>query len=136
MKVEIELFLLVSLFVILVAFLKASQLSSIPCWYVLCILCVCGWSSWMYNEIKLSLWPCYSAKILIGILHDFVLDIMLYFLCIYFVCACFLVDKHLCNIVRLEKLIHIRDDTSPFDILFICCVLIGHAKQYSLRSFL
>ena len=62
MKVQIELFILVSLFVILVAFLKASQLSSIPCWYLWCILCVCGWSSWMYNKIKLSLWPCYLSK--------------------------------------------------------------------------
>ena len=71
------------------------------------------------------------SKNLIGILHDFVLDIMLFFLCIYLVCACFFVDKYLCDIAHLEKLIHIRDDTSPFDILFICCVLIGHAKQYN-----
>ena len=56
---------------------------------------------------------------------------MLYFLRIYFVCTCFFVDKHLRDIFHLEKLIHIRDDTSPFDILFICCVLIGHAKQYN-----
>ena len=71
------------------------------------------------------------SKNLIGILHDFVLDIMLFFLCIYLVCACFFVDKYLCDIAHLEKLIHIRDDTSPFDILFIYCVLIGHAKQYN-----
>ena len=58
-------------------------------------------------------------------------DIILYFLSIHFVCACFFVDKYLCDIAHLEKLIHIRDDTSPFDILFICCVLIGHAKQYN-----
>ena len=71
------------------------------------------------------------SKNLIGILHDFVLDIMLFFLCIYLVCACFFVDKYLCDIVHLEKLIHIRDDTSPFDIFFICCMLIGHAKKYN-----
>jgi hypothetical protein len=71
------------------------------------------------------------SKNLIGILHDFVLDIILFFLRIYFVCACFFVDKYLCDIAHLEKLIHIRDDTSPFDILFIYCVLIGHAKQYN-----
>ena len=46
-------------------------------------------------------------------------------------CACFFVDKYLCDIAHLEKLIQIRDDTSPFDILFIHCVLIGHAKQYN-----
>ena len=46
-------------------------------------------------------------------------------------CAYFFVDKNLSDFVHIEKLIHIRDDTSPFDILFICCVLIGHAKQYN-----
>jgi hypothetical protein len=54
-----------------------------------------------------------------------------FFLRIYFVCAYFFVDKYLCDIAYLEKLIHIRDDTSPFDILLIYCVLIGHAKQYN-----
>ena len=72
-----------------------------------------------------------SKKNLIGILHDFVLDIMLYLLCFCFVCTCFFADKHLHDFFHLEKLIHIIDDTSPFDILFICCVLIGHSKQYN-----
>jgi hypothetical protein len=46
-------------------------------------------------------------------------------------CTCFFLDKHLRDIAHLEKFIHIRDDTSSFDILFICCVLIGHAKKYN-----
>ena len=71
-----------------------------------------------------------SSKDLIGILHDFVLDIIFYFFSIYFVCTCFFVDKYLRDIVYLKKLIHMRDDTSTIDIFFICWVLIGDAKKY------
>ena len=78
-----------------------------------------------------------SSKDLIGILYDFVWDIMFYFFSIYFVCTCFFVDKYLRDIVYLEKLIYMRDDTSSIDIFFICCVLFGYAKQYhSLKTML
>ena len=85
-KCKLSYLFLYPFFVILVAPLKVSQLSSFPCWYLWYLWCVCGWSPWMYNKIKLSLWPCYQAKILIGILHDFVLDIMLFL--VYLFCVC------------------------------------------------
>jgi hypothetical protein len=75
---KISFFLLVSFFMILVAFLKASHLSYSPCWYLWCLWHVCGWSSSIGNKIKLGLWPCFIAKNLIGILHDSILDIMFY----------------------------------------------------------
>ena len=70
----------------LLTFSNASQLSSIPCWYLWCILVVCGWSSWMYNKINWAFGHAIKQKILIGILHDFVLDIMLFL--VYLFCVC------------------------------------------------
>ena len=78
-----------------------------------------------------------SSKDLIGVLYNFVLDIMFYFFSIYFVCTCFFVDKYLCEIVYLETYTHERCYLSIFDILFVSCVLYGHAKQYhSLKTML
>jgi hypothetical protein len=73
-----RVFILVSYFVILVVFLKASQLSSFPCWYMWCLRHVGGWSSSIYNKINWAFGHALKAKNLISILHNFVLDIMIY----------------------------------------------------------
>lgn len=79
-----------------------------------------------------------SSKDLIGILHDFVWDIMFYFFSIYFVNTCFFVDKYLRDIVYLEKLIYMRDDTSSIDIsicgspsFYSCLILWWLRKEFA-----
>jgi hypothetical protein len=52
MKLQIYFFCLVSFILILVIFIKASQLSSFPCWYLWCLWHICGWSSSIYNKIN------------------------------------------------------------------------------------
>ena len=39
-------------------------------------------------------------------------------------------DKYLCDVVHLEQLIYMTDDTHLTDTFFIYYVLYGYAKQY------
>jgi hypothetical protein len=71
----------------------------------------------VYNKIKLSLWPYIQANILL-LYYMTSFWISCSFFCIYFVCTCFFADKYLCDVFYLEKLIHMRDDTRLFGILF------------------
>ena len=61
----------------------------------------------MYNKIKLSLWPCYQAKILLLYCMTF-LWISCSFFSIYLVCTCFFEDKYLRDVVHLETYTHER----------------------------
>ena len=57
----------------------------------------------MYHKRKLSLWPCYQAKIfLVCFMTSFGYHVL--FFCIYFVCTCFFVDKYLRDVVYLRNL--------------------------------
>jgi hypothetical protein len=107
MKLQIYFFRLVSFILILVVFIKASQLSSFPCWYLRYLWHIGGWSSSIYNKINWAFGHALKAKNLIGILHDFILDIMFYsyyLFCVYM----FLCDNYLCDIVYLETYTHER----------------------------
>jgi hypothetical protein len=91
MKLQIYLFLLVSLFVILVAFIKASQPSSFSCWYLWCLWHVYGWISSIYNKINWAFGHALKAK-----KNSFVYCMTLFWiscsiLSIYLVCTCFFV---------------------------------------------
>ena len=57
----------------------------------------------------------------LGMLYDFVGYHVVFLCSIYFVCTCFFVDKNLSDSSSLRKLIHMRDGTSLFDILFLWC---------------
>ena len=61
----------------------------------------------MYNKIKLSLWPCYQAKIFL--LYCLTLFwISCSFFSIYLVCTYFCEDKYLRDVVHLETYTHER----------------------------
>jgi hypothetical protein len=80
----------ISFFVILVAFLKASQLSSFPCWYLWYLWYVggCSWS--IYNKINWASGHALKAKIsLVYCLTLFWISCSI--ISIYFVCTCFFV---------------------------------------------
>jgi len=90
MKLQIYFFRLVSFVLILVVFIKASQLSSFPCWYLRCLWHVCGWSLSIYNKINWAFGHALKAKIsLVYCMTSFWISCSI--LSIYFVCTCFFV---------------------------------------------
>ena len=93
--------------VILVAFLKVSQLSSVPFLLVVMSLMLCVWRPCMYHKIKLSLWPCFQAKVLLVCFMTY-FGYHVLFRFIYFVCTCFFMYKYLRDVVYLETYTHER----------------------------
>ena len=132
MKVQIELFVLV--FFLCDTCCSSQSIPTIffpSLIFVMSLMCLClkfinvQWDKMEPLGMLLS-------KYIISILHDFILDIMFQLFCIYFVCTCFFVDKYLCDIAYLEKLIHIRDNNSPLYILFNFYVLLVMLSKITL----
>ena len=75
----------------------------------------------MYNKIKLSLWPCYQAKIFLLYCMT-LLWISCSFFNIYFVCTCFFEDKYLRDAVHLETYTNERWYLPIWYPIYILCV--------------
>jgi hypothetical protein len=118
----------VSFVVILVAFLKASELSSFPCRYLWLLWCFYGWSSSIYNKINWAFGHTLKAKISLVYCMT-LLWISCSILSINFMCTCvFMIIIFV--ILSTSKLIHMRDGISLFDILYDLCLLGRNATQY------
>ena len=61
----------------------------------------------IYNQINMSLWPCYQANILLlYYMNSSWISCSLF--SIYFMCTCFFEDKYLRDVVHLETYTHER----------------------------